>query len=174
MDTRTSDLEELKCSKTRCEFFSHAVTTQWLLLFMAWLALLKSRGPREAAGVSPSQLMERVFLLSTGFGWGSVSDWKRLQREAWMTFIVTLVLLQANGIVLLNRGRWTSLIHIICISDEREDLNDSFTGQLFVYPLTLFPEKWKCITYGIRRYCPCIYVTLEVSKIFNFITKKLP
>lgn len=105
----------------------------------------KQRKPPSVSGVS---------LLSTGFGWGSVPDYKQLQSEAWMIFIVTLVLLQANGTVFLNREQRFSLIRIICISDEWEEWNDSFTGQLFIYLLPLFLEKWKCIIYGILHYWP--------------------
>lgn len=86
-----------------------------------------------------------------------------------MSFTVTLVVLQANSTVFLNREKSIGLIHIICISDEWEELNDSFRGQLFIYPLTLFLENLKCIMYVILPYCPSIYVTLKVSKTFHFM-----
>lgn len=52
-------------------------------------------------------------------------------------FCVTLAGLQANSRVCLDREQWIGLIHIICISDEWEESNDSFRGQLFIYSLTL-------------------------------------
>lgn len=70
--------------------------------------------------------------------------------------------------------QWISLIHVICVSDEWEELSDSFRRQLFIYLLTLLLEKYKCIMYGILCYCPCIYVTLDISKILNFMKNKLP
>lgn len=90
-----------------------------------------------------------------------------------MIFIVTLVVLQENSTVFLNREQWIGLIHIICISDEWEELNDSFRGQLFIYPLTLFLENLKCIMYEILHYCPSIYVTLKVSKTSHCMKKNL-
>lgn len=111
--------------------------------------------------------MESVFLLSMGFGRGFV--WLKATSLGGLNDLYCSNSSVANSTVLLNRVQWISLIHGICISDEWEEWNDSFAGQLFIYLLTLFLEKWKCVMYGILHYWACIYLTREVSKtsIFN-------
>lgn len=130
------------------------------------------QGATRGGWSQPESVGGRAFPLAVGFGGGSVSHRKRPQSVAWMILVVTLVPPQANGTVFLHAEQWVTLIPIIRISDEWGELGDSFPGQ-FVYPLTLFLEKWKCIRCGILCNCPCIYVTLEVSKTSNFMKKAI-
>lgn len=85
--TRTLELWKIKYTTICYKFFSHAVTNQWRLLFMAWLAVLKSRTLREVTAASLSQSMERVCLLSMGFGWSSLSDCDYRARPEWFLLL---------------------------------------------------------------------------------------